>query len=642
MKWLFVNPVKAGGWGGMENWMVELCDGLPTQGDVCLALGRPASRWPEVCAERRIPFLPFRYAGDLAVWNIFRLRAVCRRHRPDVACVKGFRQARLVRLADPRVAILVKLPLPDELTDALTDRLTYQACVDRVLVDNHAARRAFLRHPWVLPGKIAAVHNGVAAAAVPDAARRAAWRATLGVPSDTVVFAAAGNLIPRKRLEDAIRAFASARERTGSILVVIGDGPERPALEAAARRAAPDAVRFVGWREDARDLLAIADIFIHPSANEGLSNVILEAMAAAVPVIATDVAGASEMIEHGGNGFLVQCGAVQDMAGHARALLGDAALRRRMGDAARERVEAGFTLSAMVAGVRAVAAEAVAARQAIHTPARRLRNGTHWTCRPDFTLGPEALRFWQTPAAALVQESDRSQVYRIDRQPPLFIKCFRPRSTGAVLRYGLRPPQARSCFRTAQRIRLRGGDVVPHLAAAWERRGLLVRRSTLLTGVVPGATAVDAWLSARTHDLAARRAFCAALARWLAHLHGSGIAPHDLKAANILTAAGVNGTQAFFLLDLDNCRVSSFSVRPHDVHRNLHQFFRSFQRVASPREMLRFAAEYRGARRIGRRAFRVLLDAVERRLLRRGSGYAALAAALSSPAPASVPQGRDA
>jgi hypothetical protein len=157
MNWLFLDPIKGDDWGGMENWMLKLCQGLPAHGDSCLVAGRPRSRWPEVCRREGIAYVPFAFGFDLAPWALWRLRGICRRFLPGIVVAKGFRAARFARLAHPDAAVAVKLPSASELTSAWTDRATYHHCIDRVLVDNHCARQAFLRFPWVLPGKIVAV-----------------------------------------------------------------------------------------------------------------------------------------------------------------------------------------------------------------------------------------------------------------------------------------------------------------------------------------------------------------------------------------------------------------------------------------------------------------------------------------------------
>jgi len=90
------------------------------------------------------------------------------------------------------------------------------------------------------------------------------------------------------------------------------------------------------------------DIFVLPSLAEGISNTILEAMASSLPVVATDVGGNAELVEHGRTGFLVQQGDPAVLAAAIRRYIDDPALRREHGDAARRRCEALFSIDSMV------------------------------------------------------------------------------------------------------------------------------------------------------------------------------------------------------------------------------------------------------------------------------------------------------
>lgn len=153
-----------------------------------------------------------------------------------------------------------------------------------------------------------------------------------------------GRLAAIKGLRVLLAAFTQARgTRPGLTLTLVGDGCDRAHLEALA---APmgDAVTFLGYRSQAgvAEALSEADALVLPSFAEGLPVVLMEALAAARPVIATRVAGVGELVEDGVSGLLVHAG---DMDGLARAigrLADDAALRARLGRAGRETVMAEF------------------------------------------------------------------------------------------------------------------------------------------------------------------------------------------------------------------------------------------------------------------------------------------------------------
>ena len=141
--------------------------------------------------------------------------------------------------------------------------------------------------------RIQVVHNGIDPGAVPGDADRRAARRTLGFADDAFVIGTAARLDLVKSLDTLIEAFAALPEiGRRPELCIIGDGPDRSRLEAVAMRAGACArVTFTGHRTDVRYLMPAFDVYVNSSITEGISLTILEAMAAALPVVATRVGG---------------------------------------------------------------------------------------------------------------------------------------------------------------------------------------------------------------------------------------------------------------------------------------------------------------------------------------------------------------
>jgi glycosyltransferase involved in cell wall biosynthesis len=161
-----------------------------------------------------------------------------------------------------------------------------------------------------------------------------------------------GRLVPQKNHELFLQAAAPlAGAVPEARFVIVGDGPLRPQLEASARRLSiADRVAFAGERRDVEALLRTASLFWLTSRWEGTPNVVLEAMASGVPVVATDVGGTRELIRSGSEGFVVPPEDVDGFVRHSRDLLADLAMRRRFAAAARARAEE-FSNSRMVAAM---------------------------------------------------------------------------------------------------------------------------------------------------------------------------------------------------------------------------------------------------------------------------------------------------
>jgi glycosyltransferase involved in cell wall biosynthesis len=228
--------------------------------------------------------------------------------------------------------------------NAAANRLT-----DAVVANADAVARDTREHESLAPDKLRVIRNGVAVPELPTASRIAAMRREIGVAPDDVVIGCVANYRPVKRLDlliDAVAAIAPGRNvRT----VLVGEGPLRQELDARIRQHGLGAtVRLHGSALDPTQLLGAFDIAVLTSDSEGLPNVLLEAAAAARPLVATAVGGTPEICVDDVTGMLVDRG---DVAGTARALarlVDDADLRRRLGDGARQRAVDAFGIPRMV------------------------------------------------------------------------------------------------------------------------------------------------------------------------------------------------------------------------------------------------------------------------------------------------------
>ncbi len=163
------------------------------------------------------------------------------------------------------------------------------------------------------------------------------------------------NFRPVKRIRDVVAVFAEVAARIDCRLVLVGDGPDIPvARETAEELGVLDRVVFVGVVDRVAPLLASADLLLLPSSTESFGLVALEAMASGVPVIASDVGGLPEVVQHGVTGYLAPVGDVSRMAHHAQELLCDEALCRRMCTAAKRRAVEAFAHHELVPRYEAV------------------------------------------------------------------------------------------------------------------------------------------------------------------------------------------------------------------------------------------------------------------------------------------------
>lgn len=170
--------------------------------------------------------------------------------------------------------------------------------------------------------------------------------------ADEVVFISVGNLTERKGHIVLLRALQQVRDQGCTVpwrLIVAGEGPERPRLEAFVQEHdLVSSVLLPGYRADVGDLQAVADVMVMPSLWEGLPLAVLEGMFAGNAILGSDTSGIPEAVRQGVDGLLTPPGDVGALAASLRTLLEDPELRRRMGRNAHERARARFSIRRMV------------------------------------------------------------------------------------------------------------------------------------------------------------------------------------------------------------------------------------------------------------------------------------------------------
>ncbi len=143
-------------------------------------------------------------------------------------------------------------------------------------------------------------------------------------PNGEKIIVHASNFRKLKRIQDVVKIFLEIDKKIPSKLLLIGDGPERPEIEAFTRTCNQcGEIKFLGKQEQIEDILPIADLFLLPSEYESFGLAALEAMAAEVPVISTNAGGLPEINIHGYSGYMSNVGDIEDMSNNAIAILSD-------------------------------------------------------------------------------------------------------------------------------------------------------------------------------------------------------------------------------------------------------------------------------------------------------------------------------
>lgn len=300
------------------------------------------------------------------------LEAWLRGARPDLVHVHagiGWEGHRLVRdAAACGLPVIRTEHLPYLLTDPdqIEDHRRMLGEVARLVTVSDAAARSFLE-AGVAPSVLATIRNGI----IPKPARepRAKTLETLDLAGDAPVFLTVARMTGQKGHDVLLEAFRRLLDgEPGAALLLAGEGPERSRLERLAEELGiAGAVRFLGQRDDVPDLMAAADFLVLPSLFEGLPLVLLEAMAARLPVIATRAVGSLEATG-AGHPFLAEAGDARSLLAAMRAALADRALGARATEALHRRFLGAFHADRMGAETRALYEETAARGAAPRRP----------------------------------------------------------------------------------------------------------------------------------------------------------------------------------------------------------------------------------------------------------------------------------
>jgi glycosyltransferase involved in cell wall biosynthesis len=180
---------------------------------------------------------------------------------------------------------------------------------EHVVTVCEAFRNELTSRKGVAADKISVLHNSIRAQPRPHESEVLALRAKHAIDADDRVIVSVGRLSQEKAQADLIRAFAKLRQSTPDLkakLLIVGDGPERARLEAEAKTTGTaGSITFVGHVRDVSTYYAVADVLANASHSEGSPYVLLEAMAAGIPIVATEVGGVREMLTDGETALLI-------------------------------------------------------------------------------------------------------------------------------------------------------------------------------------------------------------------------------------------------------------------------------------------------------------------------------------------------
>lgn len=353
---LFINSAKRA--SGGEYWMTQVGGEFVRRGHKVTLVCRPSLPWAEQARDLGVTVYEHGLHGDINMNAVLRLGLIMLRQRVDLVCTVFEREARLAGMAKrffPSVSLVQRKVVP-RIKNRLQYRASYRYFVDKILASSHSIESYLTRYPWLSPGMVEVVPNGIDLSPFTsfNPSRHLAHR--LGIPKGRVIVGSVADLVPSKGHEMLIETMPKLLLLAPQVhLLLVGDGCLRKRLERMTDQLGlAERVTFAGFRRDIPDVLRNIDVFVLPSRSESASLAVLEAMAAARPVVVSDVGGNSELVIHGVNGFLFPLDDPLMMVQHVALLAANPRLRKRMGTEGRRWAEREFTLEKMIGRVERI------------------------------------------------------------------------------------------------------------------------------------------------------------------------------------------------------------------------------------------------------------------------------------------------
>jgi glycosyltransferase involved in cell wall biosynthesis len=338
---------------GAEKQLMLLATGLPRDEFephvVTLTRGGPYAADLQAAG---VPIHPIDKRWKLDLGALGRLRRLLRDLQPAIVqswLFAGNAYARFALGKHPRCRVIVSERCVDSWKSG------WQLQIDRwlinrtdCLVGNSASVAAFYEEQGFPPARIRVIPNAVIPPNI-DPQRRQFLRKQLDLPENAFLAGFVGRIAPQKRLQDLLFAVETLRHIRPVYLAVLGDGPERQRMvDFAEAIHCPDNVRFLGHREDAVDWYSAFDAFCLPSSFEGMSNSLMEAMAAGLPVLVSDIPPNKELVTHDVDGYHVKTGDPTGYAQFLRKLIDEPATAQRLGQSARSKMLTDYSVAAML------------------------------------------------------------------------------------------------------------------------------------------------------------------------------------------------------------------------------------------------------------------------------------------------------
>ena len=333
--------------------MLTVMKELAERGYKVTLICKPEAEIIQQANEAGIDILPIRIAGDFDPFTISEIAGIYRKRKIDIVIANVGKDIRLAGLAAKFVSGISVIALHQvdrEIKNNLRYRLTYNSLIKLIFVNSFATKNTLLKSAlWLKDEKIKVIHHGIDYQKYSET-NNTDLRNQLGISQQDLIIGFIGRLSVQKGVKYMLDAFSLVAEKFKDVhLVIAGTGElEGMVKEFVTKFNLENRIHLLGFRKDIPNLMRTFDIFLLPSLWEGFGIVLIEAMAAGKPVVATDTSSIPEIVEDGRNGILVLPENANAISNALTKLISEPELRTKLGKEGQKIVMEKFTIERMI------------------------------------------------------------------------------------------------------------------------------------------------------------------------------------------------------------------------------------------------------------------------------------------------------
>ncbi len=351
MNILFINSIQM--WGGGEVWLMDIMHGLQSHGHSVFLLCRPNTELAQNAKTNGFDVITMRIGGDFDPFVIWKTRTVMKEKKIDVICTNMDKELRFGGIAAKLAGVKGIVPSREidyPLKNTLRYRFAYNILATKIAVNSIATQNTVLQSaPWFKKEKIKIIYKGISLEPY-DVLPASNIRSEFNLSPDTRLVTFVGQLDERKGLYDLLEAWKSIHSQYKEVVLALaGKGPMQNYIEQFIKdNSLQSSVCMLGFRTDIPSILLQSSMLVLPSLWEGFGYVLVEAMAARMPTVATRTSSIPEIVEHEKSGLLVPPRNAMQLAEAISSLLSDPEKAKKMGNYGRTLVEQKFTIGTMI------------------------------------------------------------------------------------------------------------------------------------------------------------------------------------------------------------------------------------------------------------------------------------------------------